>query len=255
MNMSHYLKKATPTILTVLGTVGVVTTAIMTARATIKAMELIQKDDSVKQESTKLEIVRSVWKYYIPVTVIGTSTILCIFGANITGKRNQAALTSAYILLSQSYHDYKNKLRELYGDEIHKNVLNAIAKEECKDVYLSATGCFENCDLDFEEHDPEDNRLFYDSFSKRYFESSVNRVLQAEYHLNRNFVLGGCVTANDFYNFLGLEPVGYGDAVGWSIDEEIYWIDFNHHKTILDDGLECLVLDMIFEPYALDSSN
>ena len=45
--------------------------------------------------------------------------------------------------------------------------------------------------LDFDEHDPDENRLFYDEYSRRYFESSVSRVLQAEYHLNRNFVMSG----------------------------------------------------------------
>ena len=32
-----------------------------------------------------------------------------------------------------------------------------------------------------------------------------------------------------------------GNSVGWSIDDGLYWIDFNHSKVTLDDGLEVLV--------------
>lgn len=82
------------------------------------------------------------------------------------------------------------------------------------------------------------------------FESSINRVIQAEYHLNRDFVISGYLPANHFYQLLGLEPLGGGDTVGWSIDTGIYWIDFNHSKVTLDDGLEVLVIDMDWVPDA-----
>ena len=39
-------------------------------------------------------------------------------------------------------------------------------------------------------------------------------------------------------------------TVGWSIDTGIYWIDFNHSKVTLDDGLEVLVIDMDWVPDA-----
>lgn len=56
---------------------------------------------------------------------------------------------------------------------------------------------------------------------------------------------------NDFYEFLGLEKTKLGDAVGWSsCNGDIYWIDFNHHRLTLDDGMEIYVIDMVFEPTA-----
>lgn len=39
-----------------------------------------------------------------------------------------------------------------------------------------------------------------------------------------------------------------GDELEWCMDTGIYWIDFNHRKTILDDGLEVCVIEMVFEP-------
>jgi len=151
---------------------------------------------------------------------------------------------------NDSYNNYKDKLKELYGEEAHQKIVDAIAAEKAKDVYITSTGLVRNSSLDFDEHDPNDERLFYDAYSNRYFESSINRVIQAEYHLNRDFVISGYLPANHFYQLLGLEPLEGGDTVGWSIDTGIYWIDFNHSKVTLDDGLEVLVIDMDWVPDA-----
>lgn len=156
---------------------------------------------------------------------------------------------SAYSLVSNSYKEYKSKLKELYGKEAHQNIVDAIVKDHCEDVYINASGFVENSSLDFEEHSQKDKKLFYDTFSKRYFESTVNQVIQAEYHINRNFVLRGYVKLNEFYDFIGLKETDYGDVVGWScFDGDIYWIDFNNHKITLKNGKECYVIDFVFDP-------
>ena len=244
-----YLRKASPTILSGLGAAGVIVTSVLAVRATPKALRKIRADSKTNHDGdpeayNKLEAVKSAWACYIPAAISGTATIFCIFGANVLNKRQQAALTSAYALLNDSYNNYKDKLKELYGEEAHQKIVDAIAAEKAKDVYITSTGLLRNSSLDFDEHDPNDERLFYDVFSNRYFESSINRVIQAEYHLNRDFVISGYLPVNHFYELLGLAPLESGNSVGWSIDDGLYWIDFNHSKVTLDDGLEVLVIDM-----------
>lgn len=136
----------------------------------------------------------------------------------------------------------------MYGEEAHQKIIDSIAKEHCNDVYLSGQDICGWNSLDFDEHDPDENRLFYDEYSRRYFESSVSRVLQAEYHLNRNFVMSGYLPVNDFYEMLGLSAIDGGEYVGWNCDDGLYWIDFNHRKTVLDDGLEVYVIEMVWTP-------
>lgn len=145
-----------------------------------------------------------------------------------------------------------DKLKELYGEEAHNAIIDSIAKEKCKDISISANGGRYDSSLDFGEGmEPEVSRTFYDSFSQRYFESTIEKVIQAEYHLNRNFMFAGVISLNDFYEFLELEKTELGDAVGWSnCNGDIYWIDFNHHRLTLDDGMEIYVIDMVFEPTA-----
>lgn len=157
-----------------------------------------------------------------------------------------------YALINQSYKEYKDKLKELYGEEAHNAIVDSIVSEKCKDVYISSPSFISSSSLDFGEGmEPEIIRTFYDSFSQRYFETTIAKVIEAEYHLNRNFMFQGVIPLNDFYEFLGLEKTEFGETVGWSsCNGDIYWIDFNHHKLTLEDGMEIFVIDMVFEPTA-----
>lgn len=246
------LKKFSPTVLSCFGAAGVIGTSVLAVKATPKALRKIRSDSRYAHNDpdayTKLEAFQSAWFYYVPSVVMGAATIVCIFGANILNRHQQAAITSAYALLNDAYQDYKNKLKELYGEDAHRKIMEAIAVEKANDVYIASTGLVEGSSLDFDEHDPDDNRLFYDTYSKRYFESSINRVLQAEYYLNRDFAIGGYRSVNDFYEFLGIAPINEGDEIGWDIATGLAWIDFNHYKTVLDDGLEVCVIDMDWLP-------
>lgn len=225
-------------------------TSVLTAKATIKAVDIIEE---VKQEKgdelTTLDLVKATAPVYISPILVGIGTIACFLGANIISKRNQASLMSAYALLDNSYKEYKKKVKELYGEETHNNIVDSIAKEKCKDVYISSECLCSNCDLELEENTSEPC-LFYDEYSHRYFETTIEKVLMAEYHLNRNFTLRGCSDLNELYEFLGLELTDYGSTVGWSVfnGDDLAWIDFNHRKIELDDGLECYILEMPFAP-------
>ena len=108
------LTKASPTILSCLAAAGVIGTAILAARSTPKALWKIREDSKEKHDGdpnayTAVEAVRSAWICYIPAAITGTATIVCIFGANVLNRQQQASLASAYALLNDSYQNYKSK--------------------------------------------------------------------------------------------------------------------------------------------------
>ncbi len=251
------LSKHSSMALSCIASIGVIVTAVAAVKTTPRAIELIRTDSRRNHDGnpygfTKKEAILSAWKCYIPAALFGFSTITCILGANVLNQRQQAALTSAYALVNNSYKEYKDKLKELYGEDTHKAIVDSIVKERCEEVHIVAPGLISNSTLDFEEGmEPEIVRTFYDAFSQRHFESTISKVIQAEYHLNRNFMFNGVISLNDFYEFLGLEKIKIGDDLGWSnCNGDIYWIDFNHHRIDLDDGMEIFVIDMVFEPTA-----
>lgn len=246
-----YLKQHSSTILTCISAVGVIATSLLTAKTTIKVFEIVNEEEcEMKRDLTKKELVAVAAPVYIPAIIMGASTIACIFGANILNKKQKALLSSAYMLANNSFKEYKNKLKELYGEKTHNKIIDSIVAEKTKDVHISANYLFSECDSSLENDDSEP-MLFYDEYSGQYFETTTERVLSAEYHLNRNYILKGYATLNEFYGFLGLEPTEYGEILGWSpMDKSMYWIEFNHRKVILGDDLQCFILEMPFEPRA-----
>lgn len=245
----RFCKRNASTILTCLGGVGVVATTVMAVKATPKAMELLEKAEEEKNEElTTVEKVKIAGPTYIPTVVVGIGTLACVFGANIMNKNQQAALVSAYTLVDSSFKEYKQKLKELYGEETHQEIVNAIAVEKAEETYVTGSYFCNTCDLTSDES-CSDPVIFYDEHSGRYFESSIEQVINAEYHLNRNYILRGYSYLNEFYEFLGIEETDYGSVLGWTpTDEGEYWIEFNHRKITLDDGAICYIIEMPFEP-------
>lgn len=234
-----FLKRNSSTILTCVGAAGVVVTTVSAVKATPRALYLLEEAKREKgEELTKWEVVKATGPVYIPTVLLGVSTISCIFGANTLNKRYQASLISAYTLLDSSYKDYKKKVEDLYGEQVDNKIKAEIAKDRYEDpVELG-----------------EDEELFYDEFSERYFNATKYDVQQAEYRLNRDIQMQGWASLNDFYEYLDIDPIESGDALGWSEGGNFArywqsWMDFNHHKVVMDDGLECTILSFFSEPY------
>ena len=248
--MKEFFKRNNSTILTCLGGAGVILTAVTAIKATPKALEKLEEaKQETDEELTFAEKIKIAGPTYIPTILIGAGTIACVFGANVTNKRHQAALVSAYTLVDSSFKEYKQKLKELYGEETHNNVVNAIAVEKVDPEWMvkGAYYCTE-CDITSDDACGEPV-LFYEEHGGRYFEATIEQVISAEYHLNRNYILRGSATLNELYDFLGLEITEYGDVLGWAPNDiDQYWIEFNHRKAVLDDGLECYILEMPLEP-------
>lgn len=238
-NSKKFINHNSATILTCVGAVGVIGTAILAAKATPKALKTLEAAKEEKGDDlTKLEVTVVAGPAYIPSIVVGATTIACIFGANILNKRQQAALTSAYAFINSSYNEYRNKVKELYGEEAEEEIQTAIAKDyyDGKEV-IDAGG----------------EELFYDAFSQRYFKSTKLNVQKAQYQLNRDLIMCDGVSVNMFYWYLGIPEIEGGDEIGWctAYNYEAYWqmwIDFGFGTFTLDDGVECTKIEFYQDP-------
>lgn len=233
------LKHASPTILTCAAALGVIGTAVLAIRATTKANQLLREaTDERGGYLTTLEKVKVAAPVYIPTVLAGISTISCIIGANLLNKRQQATIASAYAMLNQTYQRYRKAAKTVYGEDADAK----ITAEMAKDVYVNGDGLIYDPSLDR----ISDKLLFFDSNSQRYFQATIPAVLNAMYHLNRNLVLRGEVSLNEFFEFLGIDKIDGGDEIGWSADELIedglMWLDFENVHTQLDDGMECCII-------------
>lgn len=249
MTMTDWIKKNASTILTCVSAVGVVGTVVLAVRATPKAMRACT-DAQVEKGSTqltKLEVAKAAAPAYLPTIAAGTGTLICLFGANVLSRKQQATLISAYAALEQAFADYRAKVISFGGKELDRAAQDAVKAEQK--------------DKDDERPPWDEVQTFYLQGYPHFFEKTMKEVRCAEYVLNRNFVLRGEATFNEFLRFLGLDDLGEkGELIGWEgyIGEVFYgyrWIDFDHIYRTLDDGMAICEINMPFMPHGLDEDD
>lgn len=229
------LKKYSPIVLTTLGSIGVVTTSIFTAKATLKAKKILDKyeednDCKLSIKDNTIDIVKLTWKPYIPAIISGLASISCIYGAHFLNKRTQASIMSAYAFLNNSYKEYVEKSKELYGEDAEKQIKSEVAKSKYDTTFIKVD---------------TDTHLFFDYQSMRYFESTFDDVKRAEDFVNQELAASGYVHLNTFYEALGIDKLeNFGDSMGWCDNGDYQEIKFEHERVTMDDGLECFLLTM-----------
>lgn len=124
MKHKAFIQRNSATVLAIAGVVGVVATVVTTTRAAPKAIRLL--NEAKEQENNELTIWQKMQvaiPVYIPVILTGSATIFCILSSNILNKASQASLMSAYMLIDQSYKDYKRKLKDLLRYPVQQGFL------------------------------------------------------------------------------------------------------------------------------------
>lgn len=246
MTMTDWIKKNGSTILTCVSAIGMVGTVVLAVRATPKAMRACTdaQVEKGRTQLTKLEVAKAAAPAYLPTIAAGTGTLICLFGANVLSRRQQASLISAYAALDQAFADYRAKVVAFGGKELDKAAQDAVeAEQKDKD----------------EDRPPWDEvQTFYLQGYPKFFDRTMEQVRTAEYVLNRNFVLRGSATFNEFLRFLGVDDLGEeGERIGWEsyIGEAFYgyqWIDFDHVYRVMDDGMAICEIRMPFLPHGFD---
>lgn len=147
---------------------------------------------------------------------------------------------SAYILLENTYKNYRNKVAETYGEDADKNIRRQVIEEQ-----------YNNQDISLIEG--ENEVLFFEFNSLRFFETNIHKVLQAECKALTQFEKYGYVSLNDYYSYLGLDPSPYGECMGWSgfqmrSEEYTDQLEFRYERVEMSNGLICYNIITNVEP-------
>lgn len=236
--VARAVKKNSDTILTVLGAAGTVVGIFTAVKATPKALRLIKDAEDDKGEKlTAMQVVSIAAKEYVPTALICAGSLTCIFGANIISKRTQASLSSAYALINESYQNYRKSLIELHGKEADIEVRDHM-------ILSRSNSDYHQIDIDA----PDQKVIFVEEYTNQRRVAYEREIMDAEYHLNRNYTLRGYVTLQEYLHFLGFDDVDGSEEVGWSsFNGEVFWIDF-YHRAIIEDGKEIYVISTEYPP-------
>ena len=229
-SMLNFVRKNSSALLTGMSIVGLLSTLGLSISATKKAVKIIDDDLEPKERIKKIAPI------YIPTALSAVATTSAILGIHFTNAKTQASLISAYTILNNSYKEYKDKVHAINGDY---KIETEIVKDCMNDTTPSKS-------LD-------DECVFFDYFSLRYFTSTIEKVKKAEDLLNEKYFECGLVCVNDFYDLLGIPRLECGYELGWNnLDtmsfDEYSVIDFIHEEVALKDGSKCYAIIMPFEP-------
>ena len=213
-----FIDKYGSTILTFLGATGVIATGYLTARASFNAMEEIDLEEQHTEEKIeKKEKAKIYVKHFAVPVAVGAATVGTIFGAHILDKKQQAALMSSYAMLNEFHKAYRQKNIEINGEEADEKVVDAMARERY-DYHCTDMTC------------PDAKMTFVEDISGDEIIAYERDIIDAEYHLNRDYILSCGATVNLWRSMLGLPLKPEYDKQGWDMDGGIYWLDFEHRK-------------------------
>lgn len=169
----RFTKRNSNVILTMLAVIGVTVTAEELVRATVKAVKVCEE----KQIKDKKEIVKTVWKIYIPSAGFFLITTAAIIGnAHINAKR-LATVTGLCALERAELSDLRKKVAEVVGPKKEKSIEDEIAKDR-----IDATPIPDEGDI---IHTGHGNQLYLDFLSGRYIRTSEDHIKLVEEILNR----------------------------------------------------------------------
>ena len=235
-NLGGVISRNSPAILTGLGCAGVLTTAILTGRATLQASEIL-KMEAPNEQLPPADIVKLTWKVFIPPVLVGASSIACIIGANTINTHRNAALAALYSLSETAFREYKEKVVEEIGRNKELKVRDSIAQDRVTtnpvgDRTIIFTG---NGEV-----------LCYDALCDRYFKSSAEKIRQQVLELNEDLRNEMWLDLNDLYYAIGLPSTKLGNQVGFDIDKGYIQVDYT--GTLTPEGQPCLSIDMTVYP-------
>lgn len=239
-NAKNFIAKNSPTILTAMSVGGLVATTVMTASATVKAVELIEvREEDEQKRLSKTGIVKTAWKCYIPAGIMLASTALCIVSANSIHTKRNAALAGAYLLSETAFKEYRDKVKEVAGPKKAKKV-----EEEIVQDHVLATPKPDESIMVKTGHG---DTLCFDNSTGRYFRASVEYLKKKENSLNEWLLKENWLTLNDIYYELGLPPVALGYDLGYDLQAQGL-LDFHLGTCMAVNDEPCVTLNLDVKP-------
>lgn len=248
------LKKHSPEILVGAGVVGVVASAVLACKATLKVNAVVEEakaniekinqaaeegktaaGESYSEEDAKNDTkimyiqtgVALAKTYAVPVTLGAVSIAAILGGHNILRKRN-IALAASYTALMKDYRGYRSRVVERFGETLDRELKYNIKTKEVEETVVNEDGTEQKVKKTIEVMDQDPN--YYGPFA-RFFddgcagwdpnpEYSLMFLNQQQNYANDKLKRQGYLFVNDVYEMLGIPKCKEGQTHGWVYDEK-----------------------------------
>lgn len=271
------IQKHSPHILFGVGVVGVVTSAVLACRATLKLSDTLDEFkaeiDDCKKEYYNPQVLShreytladnrkdltyiyvrgtaNIAKLYAPAVVVGTVSIAALTGSHVTLARRNAALAAAYTTLSETFRKYRDRVREEVGEdkerELYVGAPIELNKKTGESVVRLTDPAYKTSEYArwFDHTNPNWHQTA--EYNREYIRLQL-------LHLNDTLKARGHVFLNEVYDELGLTHTPTGAVTGWMFparegcDGEIVCNIYATHQEFMFGNEYALLLDFNVDP-------
>lgn len=255
--VAFQIKKYSPEILVIGGTVGVVASAVLACKATTKLHAVLDdtkekidmyhkgaEDGKVESivdgevqvvDYTEEDCTRDITityaktgvelaKLYGPAVILGTLSITAILTShNIMRKRN-IALAAAYLTEHTGFKEYRQRVVERFGEELDRELKYNVKKEEVERTIVNEDGSETKVKETIEVARPNANdySVFFDDGCRGWEKDAEHNrffLQSVENWANNILQKRGYLFLNEVYEQLGVPKTRAGHVVGWVYDK------------------------------------
>ena len=244
------LKKHSPEILAVAGTVGVVASTVMACKATTKLHDVLEdsknqvnqvhevlenksipaekyseedgkKDIAVIYTQTTLKVV----KLYAPSVILGALSLTSILTSNKILRKRNVALAAAYTAVDKGFKEYRANVIERFGKDLDRELRFNVKAKEIEETVVNDNGEEETVKKVVNEATvgKSEYARFYDDGCKGWEKDPEYNLMflrHVQDYLNDLLRTRGHVFLNEAYDQLGIPRTKAGAIVGWVYNEK-----------------------------------
>lgn len=244
------LKKHSPEILAVAGTVGVIASTVMACKATTKLHDILEdsknqvnqvnevlenksipaekyseedgkKDIAVIYTQTTLKVV----KLYAPAVILGALSLTSILTSNKILRKRNVALAAAYTAVDKGFKEYRANVIERFGKDLDRELRFNVKAKEIEEAVVNENGEEETVKKVVNEATvgKSEYARFYDDGCKGWEKDPEYNLMflrHVQDYLNDLLRTRGHVFLNEAYDQLGIPRTKAGAIVGWVYNEK-----------------------------------
>ena len=245
------VKQRSPEILVIGGAIGVVASAVMACKATLKVNEVLdeaktqidtvhevandpnmsekyteedkKKDLSIVYVQTGVKLV----KLYGPSVVLGVASLACILTSHKILRKRNVALAAAYATVDRSFKEYRGRVVERFGEELDRELKYNIKAKQVEEKVVNEDGTETVVTKTVNAVDPTQ----YSEYARFFDDGCIGWEKNPEYNLmfvrqvqnwaNERLKSRGYLFLNEVYEMFGFPMTEAGQVVGWVYDKEI----------------------------------
>lgn len=245
------LKKHSPEILVVAGIAGVVTSAVLACKATLKVNAVVDEaktnidkihtatekgvteaGETYTAEDSKKDLAivytKTGWeltKLYAPAIGLGALSIVGIVSSHRILRKRYVGLAAAYTAIDKSFKDYRGRVVERFGKELDRELKYNIKTKEIEETVVDENGKEQKVKTKISvasPNIPSDYARFFDETCPNWEkDANYNKtfLLMQQSYANEVLKRRGHLFLNEVYDMLGMDRSPAGQVVGWMYDE------------------------------------